>query len=210
MIRSAYLDGLAAVRHLYECPELEARWDRPSALAGMAVSALAGHLSLSATQVERFLAVEHPESHRVDAITYYARLTDTAVPDTEFNQGILGRAAEEARWGPSALRARFNNVAAALGSRLGQESPGRTVAIAHRPGEITLLDEYLRTRCVELSVHLDDLAISLDVAAEVPDTTARIGAYVLFGAAIERHSAYAALMALSRRERATHDTLRVL
>ncbi|MFD8120997.1 hypothetical protein ACFV3T_07820 [Streptomyces albidoflavus] len=35
------------------------------------------------------------------------------------------------------------------------------MAVLHRPGEEMLLDSYLENRCVELAVHLEDLALSV-------------------------------------------------
>ena len=48
-----------------------------------------------------------------------------------------------------------------LRERLGAEPVDRRVAVLHRPGEEMLLDGYLQTRCVELAVHIEDLALSV-------------------------------------------------
>ncbi|MGW7822045.1 hypothetical protein ACWGLF_28890 [Streptomyces puniciscabiei] len=45
-----------------------------------------------------------------------------------------------------------------MSQRKGIESADRRGAVLHRPYEEMLLDENLQTRCVELAVHLDDLA----------------------------------------------------
>ena len=43
-LQRAYLESLAVVRQLIASPEIEARWDQPSALQKYRTSGLAGHL----------------------------------------------------------------------------------------------------------------------------------------------------------------------
>jgi hypothetical protein len=74
-----------------------------------------------------------------------------------------------------------------------------------------LLDEYLRTRCVELVVHTDDIAISVGRPSTdgSPAATA-IAVDLLTAAARRRHGDHAVLTALTRRERDASDAGRVL
>lgn len=65
------------------------------------------------------------------------------------------------------------------------------------------LDQCLLTRLIELAVHLDDLAVSLDLATPaVPDDVAEIVISSLASIATGRHGTASVLRALSRRERA--------
>ncbi|MGW0855449.1 hypothetical protein [Streptomyces sp. NPDC002690] len=82
--------------------------------------------------------------------------------------------------------------------------------VLHRPGEEMLLDGYLRTRCVELAVHLEDLALSVDAPHRVPGAALAIAVDVLVAAARDRHGDQAVLHALARRERDDAEALRVL
>ncbi|MBC7762607.1 MAG: hypothetical protein H7201_12605 [Candidatus Saccharibacteria bacterium] len=84
------------------------------------------------------------------------------------------------------------------------------MAVAHRPGEEIYLDEYLRTRLVELAIHIEDLALSINVTATVPMAAVAAAVDVLVAVARERHGDIAVLRALSRRERDTVMALRVL
>ncbi|MES2092386.1 MAG: hypothetical protein V4531_01065 [Actinomycetota bacterium] len=84
------------------------------------------------------------------------------------------------------------------------------MAVAHRPGEELLLDEYLRTRLVELAVHTEDLALSIGVEVTSPAPAVSMAVDILVAAARERHSDQEVLRALTRRERDTVDALRVL
>ena len=73
-----------------------------------------------------------------------------------------------------------------------------------------MLDEYLRTRLVELTVHIDDLAISVDVAPSVPAEAYAAAMDVLVAVGRRRHGDLAVLRALTRRERDQVEALRVL
>lgn len=97
-----------------------------------------------------------------------------------------------------------------LGDRLTHEPKGRRVAVLHRPGEEMLLEEYLKTRCVEFAVHTEDLALSIDAAHRAPEQAVTIAVELLVAAAKQRHGDREVLHALTRRERDTFDSLRVL
>jgi hypothetical protein len=71
-----------------------------------------------------------------------------------------------------------------------------------------LLDEYVRTRLVELALHIDDLCVSVHMATpDIPGIEVAIRALV--DVARLRHGDVAVLRALGRRERDTGDVLRV-
>lgn len=73
-----------------------------------------------------------------------------------------------------------------------------------------MLDDYLQTRCVELAVHTEDLALSVDSPVRTPPSSLAIAVELLVAAARERHSDAAVLHALARRERDVGNALRVL
>jgi hypothetical protein len=97
-----------------------------------------------------------------------------------------------------------------LRERLAQEPMQRRVAVLHRPGEEMLLDEYLRTRCVELAVHIEDLALSVGSDVRAPERAVTVAVEVLIGAARQRHGDREVLHGLARRERDVIDALRVV
>ena len=73
------------------------------------------------------------------------------------------------------------------------------------------LDDYLVTRLIELVVHTDDLAVSLDVAAPpIPAAATGLVITTLVEVARIRHGDTAVLRALTRRERDAVAALRVL
>jgi hypothetical protein len=176
----------------------------------MSVGDLAGHLARSILQVEWFLDAPVTEHTRVDAVTYYARLRGTTDPDSDLNVGVRRRSADTASEGADVVSSKAEEVLARLETRLLSEPANRDVEVAHRPGEVMTLDDYLRTRCVELAVHVDDLAQSTDDPTLAPATTVSLAVELLVSAARERHGDRSVLLALARQERDVLDALRVL
>ena len=209
--RAAYLAAAATAVDLLDDPRVEATWDHASALTGMTVGSLAAHLARSVLQVGWFLDGDVTGgSIPVSAVTYYARLSDTASRSSPLNTGVEARSAETASIGAIGTATQARDALVELGRRLQVEPPERRVAVAHRPGEELFLDEYLRTRLVELAVHIEDLALSIGSTVIAPPEAVAIAVELLFDAARERHGDMAVLHALSRRERDDREALRVL
>jgi len=210
-VREAYLLAAEAAQGVVESPDVAVSWDRPSCLPGMNVGELAGHLARSVLQVEWFLDAPIAGGPVTDAVEYYARLIGTDDPESSLNVGVRARSAETAAQGHAAVSRDVAEVLARLATRLVDEPGDRRVGIRHRPGDEMLLDEYLRTRCVELVVHTDDIAISVGRPSTdgSPAATA-IAVDLLTAAARRRHGDHAVLTALTRRERDASDAGRVL
>lgn len=209
-IRKAYLLGAEQAVHLLATEEVALHWDKESVLPGMTVGGLAGHLARSILQVEWFLDGETVGADPVSPVRYYARLVGTSLPDSALNVGVRARSEETAAAGPAAVAEEAHAAWQRLAQRLGQESADRRVAVLHRPGEEMLLDGYLQTRCVELAVHLEDLALSVGAQNRTPEAMLAIAVDVLVAAARDRHGDQAVLHALARRERDAEQSLRVL
>lgn len=208
--RKAYLLGAERAVGLLATEEVASRWARESVLPGMTVGGLAGHLARSVLQVEWFLDGEMGGAEPVSPVRYYARLVGTSLPDSALNIGVRARSEETAAAGPAAVAEQTRAAWERLAQRLSQEPADRRVAVLHRPGEEMLLDGYLQTRCVELAVHLDDLALSVDAHCPTPEATLAVAVDVLVAAARDRHGDQAVLHALARRERDVDQALRVL
>ena len=145
----------------------------------------------------------------VTAEGYYGDLAGASEPAPALNTGVRQRSAETAAQGPEALAAEVGAARERLRVRLAQEPADRLMTVRHQ-GHTLLLDEYLRTRCVELAVHTEDLALSVSSDVRTPGTTLTAAVDVLVGAARNRHGDAEVLHALARRERDGHDALRVL
>jgi uncharacterized protein (TIGR03083 family) len=208
----AFLDAAATAMRLLERPELAAHWAGASVLPEFSVAGLAGHLFRGMSTVERYLAEPsepEPSAAGISAASYFDTVIRSADVSDPANQAIRARGEEAAAGGPAALASEARATLERLTSRLAGERPGRHVRVAG--GLVMTLDEYLRTRVVELVVHADDLAASVGVEPVPPQpATTAVAIDVLVGVARIRHGDVAVLRALARRERDTVRALRVL
>lgn len=186
---------------------MTARWSEPSALADFRISGLAGHLARAVFNVERFLDAPVPAHAAVlDAVTYFAV---GSRPDIDGLHGPIQRAIRErgeqdAAGGPADLADRYDAARAGLVQRLAGLPDDRPVLMFDR--HVLPLGECLLTRLVELVVHADDLAVSLDLPTpDVGDEAADLVIATLGRVARRRHGTLPVLRALSRRERAALD-----
>lgn len=208
--RAAYRVGADVMVELVTGPAVADAWDAPSVLDGMSVGELAAHVARSVLQVEWYLdGPLDDEAPLVDAASYYADLTGTTDPSSTLNTGVRARSAQTAAQGRDALVAELTAARERLRARLPLESDERRMTVRHH-GHTLLLDEYLRTRCVELAVHTEDLALSVGSDVRAPEETLAAAVDVLVGAARRRNGDSAVMHALARRERDDEDALRVL
>jgi hypothetical protein len=196
-----FLDAAAVVSPLLRSPELAARWAAPSALDDFRVSGLAGHLGRAVFTVERHLDTPMVAGlPRVDAVSYYALTFDDG-PDDPVRRRIRDRGEEDAGTGPTDLAERFDAARSRLAPRLSSLPADHPVVVFDRWQ--LRLDECLLTRLLELVVHLDDLAVSLDVPTPAVSAAAADAVITtLARIAMARHGATALTRALARHERA--------
>jgi uncharacterized protein (TIGR03083 family) len=207
--RAAFLDAGAAAVRLLERGELAGRWAHDSVLAQFSVAALAGHLARGMTTAEHYLDGPEPGQGDISAAAYFDALARAADLGDPAGQAVRARGEQAAARGPAVLAAETRTALGRLSSRLAGAAPGRRVRVA--AGLVMTLDEYLRTRVVELVVHADDLAASLGVELVPPQpATSEIAIDTLVDVARLRHGDVAVLRALARRERDQAEALRVL
>ncbi|GMQ86549.1 MAG: hypothetical protein BMS9Abin07_2131 [Acidimicrobiia bacterium] len=208
-VRLDFVDSLSVLRSLIGA--VVERWQEPSALEGMTVGALASHACRAAFTTERYLAAPAPAGgDTVDAAGYFLAIPDLTGPiDSDVHRSVRARADDEAAAGPEDLLARFDRSVEVLMVSLPSEKPERVLEVF---GGIAMrLDDYLITRLVEVVVHSDDLAASLDLAEpafsdSVNDRVIRC----LVEVAVRSHGRLAVIRALTRRERDAVAALRVL
>lgn len=212
-IRRLLCESADATAPLLGVPALTDRFDQPSALAEFPVRGLAGHLMRALTVVEGYLDAPAPASATpaVTAAGYYAAALgrDTADVGSDLNRTIRQRGLESAPQSPGGFPAAWAEASARLRARLSAEPEGRLVAVFG--GMVLDLDDYLVTRLVELTVHGDDLAVSLGAAPPPlpPEATALVIATLVEVARL-RHGDVAVVRALTRRERDASEALRVI
>lgn len=204
MITESFLATANVVGSLLRAPELAARWHEPSALPEFRISGLAGHLARAAFNVETYLDTPAPaQAVPVDAAGYFLAVLDPEESlDDPVPTQIRARGEETAGSGPDDLADRFDAVCAQLAPRLRKAGGDQSIEVVG--GLVLRLDDYLVTRLVEFAVHLDDLAVSLDLPTPaLPDQAADLVVTTLARIARVRHGTVPVLRALSRRERAS-------
>jgi len=155
-----FLAGARVVADAVAGPDVGLAWDRPSVLAEQTVGGLAGHLARGAVWVTGDYAAgdEPPGPVRFDSAgAYFATLADMATEES--NRAIRDRGASVAAGGQAAVVAELEERLAALARLLPALGTDRRIAVVG--GAVMRLGDYLGTRIVEQTVHLDDLARSL-------------------------------------------------
>jgi hypothetical protein len=213
-VRRVFLEAATAAVDLLADPRVAERWGDDSACSGWDVGGLAAHLARAVTQVEHYLAAADGATSGApatrDSLTagaYYAALPGLDDPESELSAAVRRRSAAAAAAGPHGVLDSARAALDTLRVRLPEEPAGRLVEAL---GMTLCLDEYLRTRLVEICVHVEDLALSIgtDVPA-LPDEAVRGAVDVLVDTAVHRHGLVPVLRALARRERDTVDALRL-
>ena len=183
-------------------PEVADQWSQPSALPKMSVGALACHLGRQTVRAAELLPVATDVVPLVSAATHYERAAwvTSVSPDDPPNDRSADDA--EAELGVDALG---NRAARALEAVSGLFATGgaRDVVLIPWQGWSLRRNDFLLTRLMEIVVHVDDLAVSID--APLPEFTADVFTPVqdlLVRRAVARHGQSAVIGTLTRRERA--------
>lgn len=206
-VRATYLAAARVAVELIGRKEVGDRWDDPSVLEGYEIGGLAGHLARAVLTAHWYLDMPEPDPPTISAAEYYAAHTPAAV-DADREVQIRARGSETAKGGWARLYLDVGRAADHLESRLAAEPAEHRIPVL---GRAILLEEYLKTRIVELVVHVDDLARSVGVATPpLPIEASHVAIEVLVDAARVRHGERAVLHALTRRELDKADALRVL
>jgi len=205
--RLAYLAAAGAAGTVVKLEEVGARWAEPSALAEMTIGDLTAHLVRAVTSVPDCLAEHVREKEEpLSAAAYF--LPVTADLSSSINTRVRHSSSDAARAGHAAVVADLEHAQDILRVRLSAEPEDRLVEVKAR-GEVLLLDEYLKTRIIELVVHIDDLCVSLGrPTPTLPGVEVAIS--TLIDVAALRHGELSVLRALSRRERDPDEVLRVI
>ena len=200
-VRAVFVEAATIGLELVGRPEVAQRWDTPSALPGMTVGALAAHLAHQVTRVPEVLSSPVPDERPLPLIEHYLR-SAWANGDEGANEGIRTRASANATEGPAEVLARALEALGSARASLAAEPADRRVRPPWLAWNLSLQD-YLRSRMLEIVVHGDDLAVSLGVEPPPwPEDVIAPVLGVLTTLAVRKHGAAAVLRTLARAERA--------
>lgn len=183
-------------------PEVSDRWLRPSALPKMSVGALACHLGRQTVRAAELLPVvtDAPPLDSADEHYHRAPWVTSTSPDDPPNDRSLDD--EEALLGPSALDDRAAGALATVRDMLIEGAAQEVVRIPWQGWSLRRAD-FLLTRLLEIVVHADDLAVSVEVPTPpFPDEAFAPVRDLLIRLAEHRHGQAAVISSLTRRERA--------
>lgn len=198
-VRSLVIEAVDAAAELMGRSSVAERWESPSALDGMTVGALSAHLVRAAgatiAYLDRTPAETEPDGDLLTSITYFH-----AAVDSPIHEQIKKVSARESAIGYEATLEKCRKLADDLRTRLPLEPQDRLVgALGNR---LLTLDEFCRTRLIEVLLHLDDLAASTgETRPETDPGGAAIVIDITMGIARHLHGDWEVLYALTRAER---------
>lgn len=208
-VQALFLATAAAARTLIARPEVAAAWQQPGALGEMSVGALATHLARGAMTPLVYLAADLPEPTIGTAAEYFAAAAAMGLdtPDSDLNNAVATRAAIGAETGVTAALDELDDALVQLHERLRPLSPTQPIATI---GWQMPIDDYLRTRIVELTIHADDLSAALGLPPpELPDDAWATTTDVLVGALRQHRGDRAVALGLARADRCDPNGLRL-
>lgn len=198
-VRLTVADAVDVAAELIGSSAVTNAWSEPSLLDGMTVGALSAHLVRAAGSVLAYLDRTDPEVEPTDElltpVTYFHAAIDAPIHDR-----IKEVSASEAAVGPAEVLDECRRVAAELRQRLPVEPPGRLIGALG--GRMLTLDDFCRTRFIEVMIHVDDLAASVN--APTPEFDRRATGeiiHILVDIARRRHGDWPVLHALARADR---------
>lgn len=155
----ALQQSLAAFGTLVIDDRVSQAWANHSRLAGYTIGGIAGHVLSLMMGFQR--RIEAPE---VDVeIIPYLQWYGPAVSSNERHARLIEAGQVLASRGPDRLAADLELVAEQLGHTLRDATSDLAVPLASIPGKGVCLVDYLRTRFVEITVHGDDIAVSIEL-----------------------------------------------
>jgi len=202
-----FLAAAESVRPLIAAPQVAASWEEPSALAEMTVGGLTAHLVYALASINAHPNKPVPETEPIDTVTYYVSGSDTDVISDSVREAVSARSREQAQPGPAAVLAGFDDALNRLRIWLPAQTSDRLMRVPI--GRCMRLADFLVVRLVEMLVHADDLAVSVDLPAPALTDGSSDALIALFlGMCRRRHGDRAVIRAFTRRERDAVDALR--
>ncbi|MGH3345458.1 MAG: maleylpyruvate isomerase N-terminal domain-containing protein [Nocardioides sp.] len=182
---------------------VRARWTDESSCEGMTVGGLAHHLTSQVDLLIRLYAEAPAASAPTSVLDHYRQAPwANAGVDDEVNVRIRTGADEQAAGGPQVHAEQVRSSLDALPAALARVDDDDPVLIPWQGWSLTAAD-FAVTRLMEMVVHADDLAASVDLDTPAfPTEAVRRVVGLLAGVAVDRHGQAAVVRTLSRPQRA--------
>jgi len=196
--------AVQAVSALVTRPEVAAAWEQESACAGMTVGGLTRHLISQADLVVSLLQADPAagaDAEVIEVMEHYARAAWVREDlDGETNTTIRSSSDEQAAAGVDVALDVLSRARSRLDAALAAPPP--TTYIPWQ-GWALATDDFLVTRLMEMVVHSDDLAASVDVPPPAfDDAVLDPVLHLLTAVSLRRHGQDALVRTLSRPQRA--------
>jgi Mycothiol maleylpyruvate isomerase N-terminal domain len=202
--RRTVIHAAELVSGLVSRPEVAAAWTRESSCTGMTVGGLTRHLVSQPVIVVNLLGTDRTDgadAETIDLLEHYARapwLNEDL--DGEVNRAIRDASDRQASEGPEAALAGLARAREELDKAL-TKAP-KTTYVPWQGWSLDT-DDFLVTRLMEMVVHSDDLAASVDVTTPDFGPATLDPVIRLLGAlAVRRHGQDALVRTLARPQRA--------
>ena len=209
-VAQAFREAAGAFADIVDRPEVGQAWGEPSALEGLTVGAIVGHINAGVGWLGPLLdAPVQPDlrpSPRTDVLAFVHGLKigpEGAGRHPVLHDMVHDQAERAARHGWESNRDKFRGLVERLTARLEGQSDDRLLDLRPTVPIVVRLGDWLPTRVLELVVHGDDLATSVGIEAPLRESAATVTIDVMLAIARAVHGDVAVVRALARRERAS-------
>ncbi len=210
----AYLGAVDWLIGVLNREEVTAAWPEPSCVASYTVGGIAAHAVHSVMWLEQVLLDSEPTGlRRVTVGEFFGpNRVDGDQDDDPFSAALRSAAEAFALAGAPIVVTACTVSRDARAGLFGEMPAGRAIPVVRVAGGQAPLDDYLRTRVLEIVVHGDDVACSIPGmrVPDPPDSSLRVCFDLCLELARSRAGDLGALRAFTRAERAERDVLRVL
>lgn len=207
-VAQAFRDATQAFGEIVARSEVREAWEQPSALDGLTVGAIVGHVNAGigwlGPLLDAPLRADVRPSPVNDFLGFVHGLKIGADgSDRSPLHDLVGDQAERAaRHGWESNRDKFRTLAERLTARLEGEAADRLIDLRPTVPLVVHLGDWLPSRVLELVVHADDLATSVGIDTPLPESAATVAIDLMVAISRAVHGDLAVIRALSRRERA--------
>jgi hypothetical protein len=210
---STFLSAGAWFLEIAERDDVAAKWSDKSALSGYTVGGIVGHVGAAVAWLAPLLEPAPPNDAPVMQLgDYYAPFVVRKPDDFDGELHTAARAQGErgAQRGPNETVARLRTRIDGLREPLVNEDIDRLIDLRPTlPGAIRL-EDFIRTRVLELIVHGDDLGASIGLHLSPPGDATAVTIETLFATALSEHGDLEVIRALVRVERSIGHLIPIL